>query len=47
MKKYNEKAPTTYVTYLVAKNLYGYSMSKYLPTGNFRWMADKEISKTD
>ena len=22
-------------------------MSQYLPTGNFRWMTDKEISKID
>ena len=22
-------------------------MSQYLPTGNFKWMTDKEISKID
>ena len=33
--------------YLDANNLYGWAMSRYLPTGNFRWMTDKEISKTD
>ena len=22
-------------------------MSQYLPTGNFKWMTDKEISKTN
>ena len=33
--------------YLDANNLYGWAMSQYLPTGNFRWMTDKEISKMD
>ena len=27
-----------YVTYLDANNLYGWAMSKPLPTGNFKWM---------
>ena len=31
--------------YLDANNLYGWVMSQYLPTGNFKWMTDKEISK--
>ena len=33
--------------YLDANSLYGWAMSQYLPTGNFRWMTDKEISKID
>ena len=33
--------------YLDANNLYGWAMSQYLPTGNFRWMTDKEINKID
>ena len=47
MKEYNEKAPSKYIMYLDANNLYGWEMSQYLPTGNFKWMADKEISKID
>ena len=47
MKKYNEKAPSKYIMYLDANNLYGWAMSQYLPTGSFRWMTDKEISKID
>ena len=47
MKEYNEKVPSKYVMYLDANNLYGWAMSQYLPTGNFRWMTDKEISKID
>ena len=38
MKKYNERAPSKYIMYLDANNLYGWAMSQYLPTGNFRWM---------
>ena len=33
--------------YLDANNLYSWAMSQYLPTGNFRWMTDKEINKID
>ena len=33
--------------YLGANNLYGWAMSQYLPTGNLRWMIDKEINKID
>ena len=45
MKKYYEKAPSKYIMYLDANNLYGWAMSQDLPTGNFKWMTDKEISK--
>ena len=47
MKEYDEKAPSKYIMYLDANNLYGWAMSQYLPTGNFKWMTDKEISKID
>ena len=47
MKEYDEKAPSKYIMYLGANNLYGWAMSQYLPTGNFKWMTDKEISKID
>ena len=45
MKEYDEKAPSKYIMYLDANNLYGWAMSQYLPTGNFKWMTDEEISK--
>ena len=45
MKEYDEKSPSKYIMYLDANNLYGWAMSQYLPTGNFKWMTDKEISK--
>ena len=47
MKKYDEKAPSKYIMYLDANNLYGWAMSQYLPTSNFRWMSDKEIKQID
>ena len=47
MKEYDEKAPSKYIMYFDANNLYGWAMSQYLPTGNFKWMTDKEISKID
>ena len=47
MKEYSEKAPSNYIMYRDANNLYGWAMSQYLPTGNFRWMTNKEIDKID
>ena len=47
MKEYDGKAPSKYIMYLDANNLCGWAMSQYLPTGNFRWMTDKEIRKID
>ena len=47
IKEYDEKAPSKYIMYLDANNLYGWAMSQYLPTGNFKWMTDTEISKID
>ena len=47
LKEYDEKAPSKYVMYLNANNLYGWAMSQYLPAGNFKWMIDKEIKQID
>ena len=46
MKEDNEKVPSKYIMYLDANNLYGWEMSQYLPTGNFKWMRNKEIKKS-
>ena len=32
MKEYDEKAPSKYIMYVDANNLYGWAMSQYLPT---------------
>ena len=47
MKKYDEKAPSKYIMYLDANNLYGWAMSQYLPTGGFRWLTQKQINNLD
>ena len=47
MEEYDEKVPSKYIMYLDANNLYGWAMSQYLPTGNFKWMSNKEINKID
>ena len=47
MNEYDEKAPSKYIMYLDANNLCGWAMSQYFPTGNFKWMTDKKISKID
>ena len=47
MKEYDDNAPSKYIMYLDANNFYGWATSQHLPTGNFRWMTDKKISKID
>ena len=37
-ERFDDKQPTKYITYLDANNLYGWAMSKPLPTHGFRWM---------
>ena len=45
MKEYDEKAPSKYIMYLDANNLYGWAMSQYFPTGGFKWLTEKQINK--
>ena len=47
MKEYDDKAPSKYIMYLDANNLYGWAMSQYLPTGGFKWMTEKQINNLD
>ena len=47
MKEYDEKAPLKHIIYLDADNLYGWAMSRYLPTDGFRWLIEKEINSID
>ena len=47
MKNHDKNAQSNYIMCLDSNNLYGWAMSQYLPTGNFRWMTDTEISKID
>ena len=34
---------TKFISYLYANNLYGWAMSKQLPTSGFEWMTDDEL----
>ena len=43
MKDYDPDQPTKYISYLDANNLYGWAMSKPLPTKDFKWMKKEEL----
>ena len=45
MREYDENAPSKYIMYLDANNLYGWAMSQNLPTGGFKWLTEKQINK--
>ena len=47
MEEYDGNVPSKCIMYLDANNLYGWAMSQYLSTGNFRWMTAKETNKID
>jgi len=40
---YDDQLPTSYITYLDAKNLYSASMIEPLPVGNFRFLDDDQL----
>jgi len=44
---YDESQPTSYITYLDANNLYGYTQSEPLPVGDFRFLSEEEIDRFD
>ena len=45
MNDYDQKKPSTFITYLDKNNLHGWTMSKYLPYGEFRWV--KNVDEFD
>ena len=45
MSNYNSNKPSTFITYLDKNNLYGWSMSEYLPYSEFEWL--KNVDKFD
>ena len=40
---FDDRKPSTYITYLDANNLYGWAMSESLPTHGFKWMKKNEL----
>ena len=38
MKNYNPKKPSKFTIYLDKNNLYGWTMSEYLPYERFKWL---------
>ena len=40
---YDPKEESKYIIYWLAKNLYGYVMTKFLPTSGFKWLNPKEF----
>lgn len=47
MTGYDSNKPSKYIMYLDANNLYGWAMSQCLPTGEFRWITQKQIDKVN
>ena len=45
MSDYYSNKPSTFVTYLDKNNLYGWSMSEYLPYREFEWL--KNVDELD
>ena len=38
IKKYDPAKPSKFITYFDMNNLYGWTMSRYLPYGRFKWL---------
>lgn len=47
LENYNPSQPSSYIMYLDSTNLYGHSMSQYLPISGFRWLSEHEIQDFD
>ena len=47
MKGFNNNEESSYIQYLDANNLYGWEMSKKLPTNGLKWIDNNEINEND
>ena len=47
MSNYEASKTSKYIMYLDANNLYGYAMSQCFPTGEFKWLSQKQIEKVN
>ena len=43
LKSYDPKQESKHIIYLDVNNVYCYAMSKFLPTGRFKWIDPKEF----
>ena len=43
LKSYEPKQESKHIIYLDTNNLYGYAISKFLPTSGFKWVDPKEF----
>ena len=43
LKSYNPKGESKHIMYLDTNNLYGYAISKFVPTSEFKWIDPKEF----
>ena len=43
LDSYDSTKPSSYITYLDSNNLYGFAMSKPLPTGNFKFLEAPQV----
>ena len=43
MEEYDSNKPSKYIAYLDANNLYGWAMSRPLPTHGFKWMSQSKL----
>ena len=43
MQEYDPSLPSKHIIYLDANNLYGWAMSRKLPTHGFKWMEQDEL----
>ena len=44
MPSFDASKPSSFIAYLDANNLYGWAMSKNLPTHGFKWMSNDELN---
>ena len=47
MKNYNKNIESSYLMYLDANNLYGWSMTQKLPVDGFKWIEEDNLSKVN
>ena len=45
MKRYNNNEESSYIQYLDANNLYGWAMSKKIPTNGFKWIDNNQTAE--